>query len=182
MIHVSNMYRRLNIIWNVWDDRACALEVTISCTKQVWSKECVHVLRKRAKSGAPGCQNLSWNEPACLATRHALNGNGWFESHWLAMTKFRNTSWRWTCLLECYAVWSVRSLPTFQRCLMLQSSGWSSETSVNFHRTTRFIISEDRNLHIRHHEDLKSHVTLYVLQLLGIRINLTCYVYCVISF
>jgi hypothetical protein len=35
-----------------------------------------------------------------------------------------------------------------------------SETSVNFNVTTRRYIPEDSKLHTRHHENLKSHITV----------------------
>jgi hypothetical protein len=39
----------------------------------------------------------------------------------------------------------------------------TSETSVNFNVTTRRYIPEDSKLHIRHHENLKSHNTIHII-------------------
>jgi hypothetical protein len=60
------------------------------------------------------------------------------------------------CLLGCCAIQSDRSLQTFQRCLLLTSSGRSlvmeavstSETSVNFYHTTQLNIPEDNHLQL----------------------------------
>jgi hypothetical protein len=73
-------------------------------------------------------------------------------------------------LLGNCAVWSGRSLPTFQRCLLLPSSGRLfiaiflmmeavsiSETSVNFCLIKQRNFPELGHLHTRRRENLKSH-------------------------
>jgi hypothetical protein len=44
--------------------------------------------------------------------------------------------------------------------LMMETAS-TSETPVNFYQTKRRNIPEDSNLHIRHHENLKSHQFIY---------------------
>jgi hypothetical protein len=52
--------------------------------------------------------------------------------------------------------------------LMMEAAS-TSETSVNFYRTTRRNIPEDSNLHTRCRENLKSHQTLSLLRPLFFR-------------
>jgi hypothetical protein len=61
-------------------------------------------------------------------------------------------------LLECSAVYSRCSEPTFQRCVLPQSSGRfimeefsTSETSVNLNVTTRHYIPEDSSQNLKPH-------------------------------
>jgi hypothetical protein len=70
------------------------------------------------------------------------------------------------CLLDCCTVYSGRSLPTFQRCLLPPSSGLIalmmeaasiSETSVSFYKSPRRNNPEDSHLLTRRRENLKSH-------------------------
>jgi hypothetical protein len=66
------------------------------------------------------------------------------------------------CLLGCCVVYSDRSVPTFQRCVLLamialmMEAGNTSETSVFFYQTTRRNNPGDSHLHTRRRENLKS--------------------------
>jgi hypothetical protein len=56
--------------------------------------------------------------------------------------------------MGCSAVWSDRSLQTFQRSLLPPSSG-----QCVFYQTTRRYKPEDNYLHVHRRENLKSHFT-----------------------
>jgi hypothetical protein len=66
----------------------------------------------------------------------------------------RRVVWqKFTNVSEVLAAFIIRAK---MRGLMMEAAS-TSETSVNFYETTRCNNSEDSHLHIRRHENLKSH-------------------------
>jgi hypothetical protein len=70
-------------------------------------------------------------------------------------------------ILKITVFWDIApciNWPTFQKCLLLVSSGWYS--SVSIYQTTRRNIQEDIHLHTRRRKNLKCHLnTSFVITL-----------------
>jgi hypothetical protein len=76
------------------------------------------------------------------------------------------TEVKWDCLLNCWLV---------------EVYGRTSDTSVNFYQTARRNNAEDSRLHIRRLDNLKSHYSKSVCELVILLINLACQLKCSIS-
>jgi hypothetical protein len=65
--------------------------------------------------------------------------------------------WKLTEVSEMLYASIIRAIIVLPMIALMMEAGSTSETSINFHQTTRRNIPEDSHLHIRRVDNLKSH-------------------------